>query len=139
MEPRECRPSAVGDLGSQPFFPGAAHGDPPARAQPARIPRGPDVPWPRLPGLGERELAPWCATRCDKRGSRARTSAADWRQTTPSTPRGQGALETASLPVDSPPRKRRSSMKLYNTNLSNFASKCRLAIYEKNAKVDIVP
>src|SRR6266849_4020826 len=30
-------------------------------------------------------------------------------------------------------------MKLYNANLSNFASKCRLAIYEKNAKVDIVP
>ncbi len=25
-------------------------------------------------------------------------------------------------------------MKLYNANLSNFASKCRLAIYEKNAK-----
>ena len=48
-------------------------------------------------------------------------------QTTPSTLRGQGALETASLPVDSPPRKRRSSMKLYNANLSNFASKCRLA------------
>src|SRR2546426_12799598 len=30
-------------------------------------------------------------------------------------------------------------MKLYNANLSNFASKCRLAMYEKNAKVDIVP
>ncbi len=30
-------------------------------------------------------------------------------------------------------------MKLYNANLSNFASKCRLAIYEKNAKIDIVP
>ena len=30
-------------------------------------------------------------------------------------------------------------MKLYNMNLSNFASKCRLAIYEKGAKVDIVP
>ncbi|MBI1817158.1 MAG: glutathione S-transferase family protein [Deltaproteobacteria bacterium] len=29
-------------------------------------------------------------------------------------------------------------MKLYNMNLSNFASKCRLAIYEKNAPVDIV-
>jgi len=28
-------------------------------------------------------------------------------------------------------------MKLYNANLSNFASKCRLAIYEKNAKVEI--
>jgi glutathione S-transferase len=30
-------------------------------------------------------------------------------------------------------------MKLYNMNLSNFASKCRIAIYEKNAAVDIVP
>ena len=30
-------------------------------------------------------------------------------------------------------------MKLYNMNLSNFASKCRLAIYEKDCKVDIVP
>jgi glutathione S-transferase len=30
-------------------------------------------------------------------------------------------------------------MKLYNMNLSNFASKCRLAIYEKGAPVDIVP
>ena len=30
-------------------------------------------------------------------------------------------------------------MKLYNANLSNFASKCRLAIYEKNAAVEIVP
>jgi glutathione S-transferase len=30
-------------------------------------------------------------------------------------------------------------MKLYNANLSNFASKCRLVIYEKNAKVDIIP
>jgi glutathione S-transferase len=30
-------------------------------------------------------------------------------------------------------------MKLYNMNLSNFASKCRLAIYEKGVKVDIVP
>ena len=28
-------------------------------------------------------------------------------------------------------------MKLYNANLSNFASKCRLAIYEKNAPVEI--
>jgi glutathione S-transferase len=28
-------------------------------------------------------------------------------------------------------------MKLYNMNLSNFASKCRLAIYEKGAPVDI--
>ena len=30
-------------------------------------------------------------------------------------------------------------MKLYNMNLSNFASKCRLAIYEKGIKVDVVP
>jgi glutathione S-transferase len=30
-------------------------------------------------------------------------------------------------------------MKLYNMYLSNFASKCRLAIYEKNAAVEIVP
>src|SRR5215469_14470142 len=30
-------------------------------------------------------------------------------------------------------------MKLYNMNLSNFASKCRIAIYEKGAKIDIVP
>ncbi len=30
-------------------------------------------------------------------------------------------------------------MKLYNMNLSNFAAKCRLAIYEKGAPVDIVP
>ncbi|MGH7857603.1 MAG: glutathione S-transferase family protein [Candidatus Binatia bacterium] len=30
-------------------------------------------------------------------------------------------------------------MKLYNMNLSNFASKCRLVIYEKGAKVDVVP
>jgi glutathione S-transferase len=30
-------------------------------------------------------------------------------------------------------------MKLYNMNLSNFASKCRLAIYEKGAPVEIVP
>jgi len=30
-------------------------------------------------------------------------------------------------------------MKLYNLNLSNFAAKCRLAIYEKGAPVDIVP
>lgn len=30
-------------------------------------------------------------------------------------------------------------MKLYNMNLSNFASKCRIAIYEKDAPVDIVP
>jgi len=29
-------------------------------------------------------------------------------------------------------------MKLYNMNLSNFASKCRIAIYEKGAKIDIV-
>lgn len=30
-------------------------------------------------------------------------------------------------------------MKLYNMNLSNFASKCRIAIYEKGCKVEIVP
>jgi glutathione S-transferase len=30
-------------------------------------------------------------------------------------------------------------MKLYNMNLSNFASKCRIAIYDKGAKIDIVP
>jgi glutathione S-transferase len=30
-------------------------------------------------------------------------------------------------------------MKLYNMHLSNFASKCRIAIYEKGAPVDIVP
>ena len=30
-------------------------------------------------------------------------------------------------------------MKLYNANLSNFASRCRLAIYEKNANVEIAP
>ncbi len=30
-------------------------------------------------------------------------------------------------------------MKLYNMNLSNFASKCRLVIYEKGAPVEIVP
>jgi len=30
-------------------------------------------------------------------------------------------------------------MKLYNLNLSNFASKCRLAIYEKGAPVEITP
>jgi glutathione S-transferase len=30
-------------------------------------------------------------------------------------------------------------MKLYNMNLSNFASKCRIAIYDKGIKVDIVP
>lgn len=30
-------------------------------------------------------------------------------------------------------------MKLYNMYLSNFASKCRLAIYEKNAPVELVP
>ena len=29
-------------------------------------------------------------------------------------------------------------MKLYNMNLSNFATKCRIAVYEKGAKVDIV-
>ncbi len=30
-------------------------------------------------------------------------------------------------------------MKLYNLYLSNFASKCRIAIYEKGAKVEIAP
>lgn len=30
-------------------------------------------------------------------------------------------------------------MKLYNMNLSNFASKCRLVIYEKDAPVEVVP
>lgn len=30
-------------------------------------------------------------------------------------------------------------MKLYNVNLSNFAAKCRIAIYEKQAPVEIVP
>src|SRR5713226_10679990 len=30
-------------------------------------------------------------------------------------------------------------MKLYNMNLSNFASRCRILIYEKGAPVDIVP
>lgn len=30
-------------------------------------------------------------------------------------------------------------MKLYNMNLSNFASRCRIAIHEKGAAVDIVP
>ena len=30
-------------------------------------------------------------------------------------------------------------MKLYNMNLSNFAAKCRIVLYEKNCKVDIVP
>ena len=30
-------------------------------------------------------------------------------------------------------------MKLYNMNLSNFATKCRIAIYDKGAKVDMVP
>jgi glutathione S-transferase len=30
-------------------------------------------------------------------------------------------------------------MKLYNMNLSNFATKCRIAIYDKNAPVEIVP
>jgi glutathione S-transferase len=30
-------------------------------------------------------------------------------------------------------------MKLYNANLSNFASKCRLAVYEKGCPVEIVP
>jgi glutathione S-transferase len=30
-------------------------------------------------------------------------------------------------------------MKLYNMNLSNFATKCRIAIYEKNAPVEIAP
>lgn len=30
-------------------------------------------------------------------------------------------------------------MKLYNMNLSNFATKCRIAIYEKGANVEIAP
>src|SRR6266404_5918414 len=30
-------------------------------------------------------------------------------------------------------------MKLYNVNLSNYASRCRILIYEKGAAVDIVP
>ena len=30
-------------------------------------------------------------------------------------------------------------MKLYNMNLSNFATKCRIAIYDKGAQVEIVP
>ena len=30
-------------------------------------------------------------------------------------------------------------MKLYNVNLSNYASKCRIAIYEKGCPVEIVP
>ncbi len=30
-------------------------------------------------------------------------------------------------------------MKLYNMDLSNFASKCRIVIYEKSCRVDIVP
>jgi glutathione S-transferase len=30
-------------------------------------------------------------------------------------------------------------MKLYNMNLSNFATKCRIAIYDKGALVEIVP
>lgn len=30
-------------------------------------------------------------------------------------------------------------MKLYNANLSNFATKCRIVIYEKNAPVEIAP
>jgi glutathione S-transferase len=30
-------------------------------------------------------------------------------------------------------------MKLYNMNLSNFATKCRIAIYDKGCKVDITP
>lgn len=30
-------------------------------------------------------------------------------------------------------------MKLYNLNLSNFASRCRIVIYEKNAPVEIAP
>lgn len=30
-------------------------------------------------------------------------------------------------------------MKLYNANLSNFASKCRISIYEKKANVEIAP
>ena len=30
-------------------------------------------------------------------------------------------------------------MKLYSAGLSNFASQCRVAIYEEGAKVDILP
>jgi len=30
-------------------------------------------------------------------------------------------------------------MKLYNANLSNFATKCRIVIYDKGAKVEILP
>ncbi|MBF6568194.1 MAG: glutathione S-transferase family protein [Candidatus Binataceae bacterium] len=30
-------------------------------------------------------------------------------------------------------------MKLYNLNLSNFASKCRIAIYDKNLEVELAP
>ena len=30
-------------------------------------------------------------------------------------------------------------MKLYNMNLSNFATKCRIAIYDKGAPIEIVP
>src|SRR4026208_573326 len=35
--------------------------------------------------------------------------------------------------------KRRDAMKPYSMYLSNFASKCRLAIYEKGARVEIAP
>src|SRR5271157_3407221 len=37
------------------------------------------------------------------------------------------------------PPKGERLMKLYNMNLSNFASKCRIAIYEKGCPVEIVP
>ena len=30
-------------------------------------------------------------------------------------------------------------MKLYNMNLSNFATKCRIAIYDKNVDFEIAP
>jgi glutathione S-transferase len=36
-------------------------------------------------------------------------------------------------------KQKEDSMKLYNMYLSNFASKSRLAIYEKGAKIEIVP
>jgi glutathione S-transferase len=32
---------------------------------------------------------------------------------------------------------RRTPMQLYNSYLSNYASKCRIVIYEKNAAVDL--
>ena len=30
-------------------------------------------------------------------------------------------------------------MKLYNMNLSNFSTKCRIAVYEKGCPVEIAP